>query len=165
MELTRIIDPPDAVIREKFTVRLTAEERADLTRLTTTGRHAARTLTHARVLLAADAGPDGPAWTDERIRAALGVSVKTTARIRRACVDEGLDAALYRRPRCVPKARKLDGRAEAHLIALACGSPPDGRKRWTLTLLTEHFVALGVSPPVSDETVRRTFKQTVSSRG
>ncbi len=165
MELTRIIDPPDAVIGEKFTVRLTAEERAELTRLVGSGRHAARTLTHARVLLASDAGPDGPAWTDEQIRTALGVSVKTIARIRRACVDVGLDAALYRRPRRVPKARKLDGRAEAHLIALACGAPPDGRDHWTLTLLTEHFVALGVGPPVSDETVRRTLKQTTSSRG
>lgn len=165
MELTRIIDPPDAVIREKFTVRLTAEERAELTRLVGSGRHAARTLTHARVLLASDAGPHGPAWTDEQIRAALGVSVKTIARIRRACVDEGLDAALYRRSRRVPKARKLDGRAEAHLIALACSAPPDGRNRWTLTLLTGHFVALGVSPPISDETVRRTLKQTTSSPG
>ena len=165
MELTRIIDPPNAIICEKFTVRLTAEERADITRLVTTGRHAARTLTHARVLLETDAGPDGPAWADAQIRGALGVSERTVARIRRAFVDEGLAAALHRRPRAVPKARKLDGRAEAHLIALHCAPPPDGHKRWTLTLLTEHFVALGVSPPVSDETVRRTLKQTASSRG
>lgn len=165
MELTRIIDPPNAVLREKFTVRLTAAERADLTRLVTTGRHAARTLTHARVVLQTDAGPDGPAWTDAQIRDALGVSERTVARIRRAFVDDGLDAALHRRPRAVPKAKKLDGRAEAHLIALQCSPPPEGRNRWTLALLTEHFVALGVSPPVSDETVRRTLKQTASSHG
>ena len=165
MELTRIIDPPNAVIREKFTVRLTAEERSDLTHLVSTGRHAARTLTHARVLLQTDTGPQGPAWTDAQIRGALAVSERTVARIRRAFVDEGLDAALHRRPRAVPKARKLDGQAEAHLIALQCSPPPDGRDRWTLALLTEHFVALGVSPPVSDETVRRTLKQTASSRG
>jgi hypothetical protein len=165
MELTRIIDPPDAVVRLKFTVRLIAEERATLTRLITTGRHAARTLTHARILLHADAGPDGPAWTDARIRQALGVSERTVARVRHAFVEEGLDAALHRRPRAVPTARKLDGRAEAHLLALQCSSPPEGRDRWTLALLTEHFVALGVSPPVSDETVRRTLKQTTSNRG
>jgi hypothetical protein len=165
MQLTRIIDPPDAVLRQKFTVTLTAEERAELTHLIRTGRHAARTLTHARVVLATDAGSDGPAQTDAQIRDALAVSARTVARIRRAFVDDGLDAALHRRPRSVPKARKLDGRAEAHLIALQCSPPPDGRDRWTLELLTEHFVALGVSPPVSDETVRRTLKQTVSNRG
>lgn len=165
MELTRIIDPPNAVLREKFTVRLTAAERADLTRLVTTGRHAARTLTHARVVLQTDAGPDGPALTDAQIRDALGVSERTVARIRHAFVDEGLDAALHRRPRAVPKTRTLDGRAEAHLLALQCSPPPEGRDRWTLALLTEHFVALGVSPPVSDETVRRTLKQTASSHG
>ncbi len=165
MELTRIIDPPDAVVRLKFTVRLTVEERATLMRLTSTGRHAARTLAHARVLLQTDAGPHGPAWTDAQIRGALDVSERTVARIRRAFVEEGLDAALHRRPRTVPKPRKLDGRAEAHLIALQCSPPPEGHDRWTLELLTEHFVALGVSPPVSDETVRRTLKQTVSNRG
>lgn len=165
MKLIRLIDPPDAVVRQKFTVTLSPEERADLTRLLTTGRHAARTLSHARILLQSDAGPDGPAWTDVQIRDALGVSDRTVARIRRAFVDEGLDAALHRRPRTVPKPRKLDGGAEAHLIALHCSPPPEGRNRWTLTLLTTHFVALEVSPPVSDETVRRTLKQTASSRG
>ncbi len=165
MNLTRIIDPPDAVIRHKFTVHLTSAERADLTRLVGTGRHAARTLAHARVLLQTDCGPGGPAWTDEQIRAALGVSMSTIARIRRAFVEWGLDGALHRKPPSVPKAKKLDGRAEAHLIALHCSPPPEGQKRWTLALLTEHFVALEVSPPVSDETVRRTLKQTASSRG
>ena len=165
MKLTRIIDPPNAIIRERFTVTLTAEERGDLGRLVTTGRHAARTLSHARVLLQTDAGPQGPGWTDAQIRDALGVSERTVARIRRAFVDEGLDAALHRRPRAVPRPRKLDGRAEAQLIALQCSPPPTGYDRWTLQLLTDRFVALGVSPPVSDETVRRVLKQTRSSRG
>jgi hypothetical protein len=165
MKLTGIIDPPDAIIRHKYTVRLTPEERTDLTRVVGTGRHAARTLTHARVLLQTDNGPDGPGWTDEQIRAALGVSGSTIARIRRAFVERGMDAALHRKPPTVPTAKKLDGRAEAHLIALHCSSPPQGRDRWTLELLTTHFVALEVSPPVSDETVRRTLKQTVSNRG
>lgn len=165
MKLTSIIDPPDARIRRKYLVQLTAEERAELTRLVSTGRHAARILAHARVLLQTDSGPDGPGWTDEPTRAALGVSVPTISRIRRAFVERGMNGALHRTPPVVPKARKLDGRAEAHLIALHCSPPPDGRDRWTLELLTEHFVALGVSPLVSDETVRRTLKQTALSPG
>ncbi len=165
MKLLRIIDPPAAVIRSKFTVTLTEAERADLTRLITTGRSAARTILHAQVLLKADAGPHGPRWTDEQIREAFGVGFTAIARIRRRFVEEGLTAALHRRPARTPHPRKLDGRAEAHLIALACSDPPDGRDRWTLELLTERFVALGVSPPVSDETVRRTLKQTNSNRG
>jgi len=165
MKLVRIIDPPHAVVRAKFAVTLTAEERATLTALTTTGRAAARTLAHARVLLKADTGPDGAGWTDAQIRAALDVSLKTIARIRRAWVDDGLAAALYRRPPPRPRPRKLDGRAEAHLLALQCSPPPDGRARWTLQLLTDRFVALDVSPAISDETVRRVLKQTNSSPG
>ncbi len=165
MKLTRIIDPRHAVVRTKFAVALTAEERTTLTSLVSTGRGAARTLTHARVLLKADAGPAGPGWTDEQIRDALDVSLKTIARVRRACVDHGLDAALYRRPPHTPRPRKLDGRAEAHLLALQCSPPPKGYERWTLQLLTDRFVELGVSPSVSDETVRRTLKQTTSSPG
>jgi hypothetical protein len=165
MKLIGIIDPPDAIIHHKYIVHLTPEERTELTRLVSTGRHAARTLTHARVLLQTDSGPDGPGWTDEQIRVALGVSGSTIARIRGAFVERGMDAALHRQPSAVPKAKKLDGRAEAHLIALHCSPPPQGRDRWTLALLTDHFVSLGVSGPVSDETVRRTLKQTGSSHG
>jgi hypothetical protein len=165
MKLTRIIDPPSAVIRTKYTVTLRPEERAALTRLVTTGRAAARTIRHAQVLLKADAAPGGPRWTDEQIREAFGPGFTSIARVRRRFVEEGLDAALHRRPARTPRVRKLDGRAEAHLIALACSDPPEGRDRWTLALLTERFVALGVSPSVSDETVRRVLKQTTSNRG
>ena len=165
MHLTAIIDPPDAIVRRKYTVQLTAEDRAELTGLVRRGRHAARTLSHARVLFQTDSGSQGPAWTDEQIRAALGVGGSTVARIQRAFVERGMDGALHRKPPAVPKAKKLDGYAEAHLIALHCSPPPEGQKRWTLELLTEHFVALAVSPPVLDETVRRTLKQTASSRG
>lgn len=165
MKLLRVLMPPPAVVRTKYVVTLTAEERADLTKFVTTGRRAARTICHAQVLLKADAAPGGPRWTDEEIRTAFGIGPTAIARLRRRFVEEGLAAALHRRPARVPRLRKLDGRAEAHLIALACSAPPDGRDRWTLELLTEHFVALGVSPPVSDETVRRVLKQTSSSRG
>jgi hypothetical protein len=165
MKLIRIIDPPDAVVRTKFTVTLTEAERADLIHLVTTGRRAARTILHAQVLLKTDVSTAGPRWTDEQIREAFGIGVTAIARIRRRFVEAGWEAALNRRPARTLRPRTLDGRAEAHLVALACSDPPEGRDRWTLSLLTEHFVALGVSPPVSDETVRRTLKQTTSSPG
>lgn len=165
MNLIRNIDPPPAVVRTTFTVTLTEEERTDLTRLVTTGHPAARAIRHAQLLLKADAGVTGPRWTDEPIREAFGIGVTAVARSRRRFVETGLEAALYRRPARTPRLRKVEGRAEAHLVAVACSDPPDGRDRWTLALLTERFVALGVSPPVADETVRRVVKQTTSSPG
>jgi transposase len=164
MKLERIIFPSPPVVHSKHVVTLTEEERTGLHKLISTGRSAARTLAHARVLLHTDAGPGGSRWTDEQIQEALAVSLTTIARIRRAFVEQGLDAALHRRPH-PPRPRKLDGRAEAHLLALACSAPPNGQARWSLQLLTDRFVELAVSPPVSDETVRRTLKQTHSSRG
>jgi hypothetical protein len=160
MKLLRVLMPPSPVVTTKYVVTLTEDERADLTRRATTGRTAARTILHARVLLAADAAPGAPGWTDEQIRDAFSIGLTAIARTRRRFIEESLDAALHRRPAPTPRPRKLDGRAEAHLAALACSDPPDGRDRWTLELLTERFVALEVSPPVSDETVRRTLKQT-----
>ncbi len=165
MKLTTILYRPQTAPRIKYVVTLTAEERHELEQLTRTGRAPARSLTHARVLLKADTGPDGPGWVDEDIAAALDVSLDTINRVRRAFVEEGMGRALHRRPARTPRLRKLDGRAEAHLIALACSTPPDGADRWTLQLLTERFVALDVSPPVSDETVRRVLKQTSLNRG
>ena len=165
MRLLHVIPPPRAIVRTKYVVTLTDQERADLTKLTTTGRAAARTILHAHVLLKADAAPGSPRWLDQDIRTAFGIGLTAIARIRRRFVEEGLEAALQRRAAQTPRARKLDGRAEAHLVALACSDPPDGRDRWTLALLTERFVALGVGPPVSDETVRRALKQTISSPG
>lgn len=163
MKLLHILPPPPATITTKYVVTLTAEERVALHKLVTTGRAAARARTHAQVLLKADAAQAGPNWTDAQIVSALPVSERTIARVRRAFVEQGVEAALHPQAR-PPRPRKLDGRAEAHLIALACSPPPDGEQRWTLRLLTERFVALDVSPPVSDETVRRTLKQTTSSR-
>jgi hypothetical protein len=165
MKLQQVIPPPPTVVRTKYVVTLTEAERSDLTKLTTTGRTAARTILHAQVLLKADAGPAGPRWPDEDIRTAFGIGLTAIARIRHRFVEQGLAAALHRRPARTRRLSKLDGRAEAHLVALACSAPPDGRARWTLQLLTDRFVALGVGPTVSDETVRRLLKKTRSSRG
>ena len=147
----------------KYLVRLTDEERGTLTALTRTGRHAARTLSHAGILLHADG--DGPNWDDARISAVLRVSLSTIFRVRRAFVEQGLDAALERRLSSTPRPVKVDGAAEAHLVALACGSPPAGQVRWTLRLLADRFALLEGGAAVSYETVRRTLKKTHSSRG
>jgi hypothetical protein len=140
-------------------VTLTEAERDRLTKLVQTGRVAARVRRRVHVHFQADAGPDGPRWTDARIAEALDVGPRTIARIRRASAGEDPDAALRGRSR-PPEPRKPDGRAEAQLIALACSGPPAGHERWTLRLLTDRFVALGVGPSVSDETVGRALKQT-----
>jgi transposase len=151
---------------KKYKVTLTAEEREQLQGLITTGKAAAKKLTHARILLKADAAEGGPAWDDQRIADATEVSTDTVARVRQRFVEHGLEAALTRKKQDRPsRERKLDGRAEARLIALACSAPPDGRQEWTMKLLAGRLVELEVVDTVSDETVRRLLKKTNSSRG
>jgi len=151
---------------KRYKVTLDAGERQALSDLIAAGRAAARKLAHARILLKADAAEGGPAWPDDRIAEALEVSVATVERVRQRFVEEGLDAALDRKPREHPaRPPKLDGRAEARLIALACSAPPDGRKAWTMKLLADKLVELEVVDSISDETVRLTLKKTRSSRG
>ena len=149
----------------KYRVTLTPEERTDLEQLISTGRAPARTLTHSRILLKADATPpSGPAWDDATIQAALDCSPSTIHRVRQLFVEAGLDAALHRRR---PPARlgKLDGEQEAHLVALVCSEPPTGRARWSLRLLADRFVALGFVDEISYETIRVVLKKTNSSPG
>jgi transposase len=151
---------------KKYKVTLTAEERQQLQGLIATGKAAAKKLTHARILLKADAAEGGPAWDDQRIADDTEVSTDTVARVRQRFVEHGLEAALTRKKQDHPsRERKLDGRAEARLIALACSAPPDGRTEWTMKLLAGRLVELEVVDTVSDETVRRLLKKTNSSRG
>ncbi len=149
----------------KYAVALTEAERAQLRTLVGSGSAPARMLTRARILLKANQGEGGPGWTDTAIAGALEVHPATVARIRRQCVEAGMDAALERKRPDRVYARVLDGAAEAHLIAVACSEPPTGRERWTLRLLADEVVRLEVVPAVSYETVRRTLEQTNSSRG
>jgi hypothetical protein len=151
--------------KTKYAVELTEGERARLRTLIGAGTAPARTLAHARILLKANRGEGGPAWTDAAIAGAVEVHPATVARVRRAYVEAGLDAALARKAPDRAYARTLDGAGEARLIALACGDPPGGRELWTLRLLADELVRLEVVPAVSHETVRRTLKQTRSSRG
>lgn len=150
---------------KRYRVTLTAEERQQLHQRLTAGRAAARSLLHARVLLKADEGPAGPAWTDEQICGALEVSDTTVARIRRRFVEDGLDLALGRKPTRRVYRRKLDGTQEAHLIALACSPPPLGRRQWSLRLLADRMVELRFVDGLSYETVRQVMKKTFSSPG
>jgi transposase len=151
---------------KKYKVTLTAEERQQLQGLITAGKASAKKLAHARILLKADAADGGPGWDDQRIADAVEVSTDTVARVRQRFVEQGLEAALVRKPQDRPsRQHKLDGRAEARLIALACSAPPEGRKEWTLKLLADRLVELEVVDAVSDETVRRVLKKTRSSPG
>jgi hypothetical protein len=141
-------------------VELAENERARLRSLIGGGTAPARTLAHARILLKANQGEGGPAWADAAIAGALEVHPDTVARVRRAYVEGGLDAALTRKAPDRAYPRALDGAAEARLVALACGAPPEGRERWTLRLLADELVRLEVVEAVSHETVRRTLRQT-----
>jgi hypothetical protein len=162
MKLLRVLHADSAAPHPKHTVCLHDGERRELRRLLGAGLANARTLTHARILLKADAA--GPAWADTHIRDACEVSLATIARVRRAFATGGLDAALHRKPTTRQYRRTLDGRQEAHLIALSCSTPPPGQARWSLRLLTERFIELE-GTVVSDETVRRVLKKTRSSPG
>jgi transposase len=150
---------------DKYLVRLTAEERNHLNHLIATGKRSAATLTHARILLKADAAAEGEGWTDERIAEAVDTGLSTVARVRKAFVEQGPDAALYRKRPTGRQYRKLDGAAEARLIALARSPQPAGQVCWTMQLLADKLVELQVVEAISDETVRRTLKKTTSSRG
>ncbi len=149
----------------KYIVTLSAHERSELGKLVHTGTAPGRTRTHAQILLKADCGPGGPAWTDEDIQQALDVGSQTIHRVRQCFVEEGLDAALHRRRPTGWRVRKLDGEAEAHLLALACSAPPTGRDRWSLRLLADRLVVLGYVDEVSHETVRSILKKTRSNPG
>ena len=146
-------------------VTLIDEEREQLHALVTKGRTAARTLTHARILLKADQSPDGPSWPDEKIREALEVGLCTVMRVRERFVEEGFEAALRPRKPSPPPPRKLDGHAEAQLVLLACSEAPAGQARWTLRMLADRMVELELVEELSYETVRRTLKKMKSNLG
>ena len=150
---------------DKYRVSLTAEERTELEQFVSRGKAAARKLTHARILLLAD-DARGDEHPDGAIVAALGTSLRTVARVRQQLVTEGIDVALRRRPQPPrPDKIKVKGDVEQRLVELACSDPPKGRCHWTLQLLADELVVLGLLPRVSTETVRQALKKTTSGRG
>src|SRR4029453_14494597 len=144
--------------RKKYLVDLTAEERQTLEQIVHKGKSSARKWTRARILLKAD-----EELADEEIAEAVGTSVATIERTRQRFVEEGLDA-LSERPRLGARP-KLTAKGAAHVIAVACSPAPGGRKRWTLRLLADRAVELGLCSEVSHESVRRLLKKTCSSPG
>jgi transposase len=149
----------------KYVVRLAQEEREELEALVKRGKVAAEKRRRAQVLLKADAGPEGSGLTDQEVASALDVGIATVHRVRQAYVEESLQAALSRKPALRHRPRKLDGDAEARLVAIACSPAPEGRARWTLRLLADKAVELEIVDTINKETVRRTLKKTRSSRG
>lgn len=151
--------------KKKHHVRLSPEERAQLQCILRKGKANAHSQRHARILLLADSdGPEG-GWSDWQIARAAQTSIPTVERVRRVCVEHGLERALKRKDPEREYLRKLDGRGEAQLIALSCGVAPEGCARWTLRLLAARLVELEIVESISHEAVRQTLKKTSSSRG
>src|SRR6266403_4776841 len=149
---------------KKYVVRLSGEERERLETLIRKGKSPARRVLKARILLKADVSEAGKGWSDNRIIEALETSPSMVYRVRKQLVEEGFEAVLSRKPRAMPAvARIFDGEKEAKLIALACSKPPKGRARWTLRLLENKVVELGIVDRASDSTIGRALKKTLFS--
>lgn len=151
-------------MEKKYIVDLTSKERKYLQRLVNKGKVVGYKIRHAQMLLKADQGQHRPTWPDEQIAEAFRTHEATVRRLRQRFVEEGLEAAIQRKKRR-NYTRKLDGDAEAHLIAIACSQPPKGRNRWTLRLLADRVVELAVLDSVSHMTISRTLKKTNLSLG
>ena len=147
------------MVQEKYTVRLSVEDRDQLRGLIHSGRHSARVINRARILLKTDEG-----WSASQVAVALDTSPRTVFRTKRRYSEEGLDGVLHDHPQA-NRYRKLDDRGEAHLIALACSDAPEGHDHWTLRLLAGKVVELGVVASLSHETVRLRLKKTPCSPG
>ena len=143
---------------KKYVVRLSEIERQYLEHFTTTGKHAAYQINHARILLKADCNQPNGSWRDSEIKAAVDVSIRTIERVRQRFVEEGMELALKVRPGAGRK-QKLTGELEAHLIALRCSEVPHGRGRWTVRLLADQMVELGYVEGLSHECVRQALKK------
>jgi len=152
-------------MNQKYIIELTDEERQHLEKLTSSGIVPARTVTRAYILLKSDSSQAGPKWKYEQICAAFNITPVTVMNVRKSYVEKGLQATLSRKKPEREYRHALDGEAEAHLIALACSAPPEGRRVWSLRLLRERFVRLGYVDSVSHETIRTTLKKMSSNPG
>jgi transposase len=149
----------------KYRVTLTGEEREFLRKLVRKGNTAGYRIRHAQVLLALDEIPANEAWTDEKIAQAYGVHIRTIGNMRKRFVEESFEAALERKKRETPPWIKIGGEAEAKIIALTCSAPPEGRCRWTLKLLANRVVELGILDSISDHGIGDVLKKTKLSHG
>ena len=146
-------------MKKKYIVKLTSEERGELQAMVKKGKAAAYKIKHSHILLNADQGPEGARWKDAEIAKTFHCHVTTVENVRRRLVEHGLDAAIGRAKHKAYKPRKLDGRAEAQLVAIACSETPSGRNKWTLRLLADKMVELTIVDSISYGTVRNVLKK------
>lgn len=145
----------------KYIIDLSDEQRSQLQQIAKNGQAPAQKILHAQMLLLSDVGHSESGWTDEQISSALGVHPYTVARVRKRYVNKGVAPALNRKIRTYPPVpKKLDGEKEAHLIAICCSTAPEGRDRWTLSLLVNELKKHGIVTQISRETIRQTLKKT-----
>ena len=145
--------------KKKHSVELDEEQREMLRVLVSKGEHKAREVNRGHILLQAERGK-----SDDEIADFLGLSAQAVYLTRRRFAEDGLEAAIFDKPR-PPRGKLLDAEQEAHLIALTCSTPPDGREKWTVRLLTEKVVEMGIVDSISRETIRKTIKKMLSNRG
>ena len=145
---------------KKYRIRLTPDEQQELKALVSRGRTVAYKQTHARILLMSDEAREDGGMKDADISGALGVGLSMVERVRRRCVEEGIESALNRKKQLRRRQKILDGEREARLIAMACGEPPEGRASWTLKLLADQLVECEIVETISTETVRQVLKKT-----
>ena len=148
---------------KKYIVELTTQERSQLKDIINANRMAAHKRRHAQMLLKTDQGEHGPGWIDIRVAESFDVTLRSVERLHQRLVERGLDGALEHGNCGSYRAKALDGKAEAHVIALACSEPPAGRNRWTLRLLADQAVALGITESCSKSSLHRTLKKTFLS--
>jgi len=144
----------------RYRVTLTEDERHELEQVSTKGKRAARTVLYSRALLLLDAGEDGPCWQVSQVAEAIGTSTRSLEHLKKRFVEVGLSSAIERKKRVKPpREKQFGGEFEAHLLALACSDPPEGRKRWTVRLLAEKMVELQTVESVSAMTICTTLKK------
>ena len=150
----------EVAMAKRYRIELTAEERFELELLTKKDRVGAKKFVRARTLLLCESGPEGPAWKSARIAQALGITSRTVENTKRRFVEGGMETALERKKRETPPVPSIfDGDKEAMLLALACSSPPPGRKRWTVRLLAEELVRLDIFEQISKSSVQNALKK------
>jgi hypothetical protein len=152
-------------MKQKYIVKLTETERSQLKELISSGEASARQIRRAYILLKSDSSEGSPKWKYQAICEAYDVSQLTVYNVRKKYIEGGLEGAILRKKPERLYERRLDGEGEAHLIALACGEPPDGYERWSLRLLKDRIIRLEIVENISHETIRQTLKKTSSSPG
>lgn len=151
---------------KKFTVTLTSDERIELKKISSKGKHRSQKILNALILLGCDEGEhQEKRSTNEEISRVLKTSMRKIDRVKKRFVVDGLDIALNGRKGSRVYAKKADGDFEAHLVALSCSKPPKGFARWSLRLLADRVVELDYIDSISHESIRRILKKTNSSLG